>query len=371
MSASSHLPPTKEQNVTPSNLRNPKKLDREAAYAETKALLSQAVKILGKAGEAETGAAGLETTLAALKKRKARYNWEAGRLLTEARKLAPHGTWTCLLEEADLPPVNDHNWRMLYGEFLDPSAIEDIKITEALALAKESRATRKRSLGGNSASKGVANADHNRAHQNDPPEPPAECTLDGFRVWSEADNEGLPIVHAVRVGQRGWTPLCRIFWNLDLPPFSAPPRGNEGDVNCPKCVGKIAVLRAEANLKEEATKPHGSDIGYVWEVLEGDDPDDINARWFPITSKKGEVIVTPEKTFGLGMNEFCYQGRREALESAKTKYQREVEKDKAEIGRLKSEEARLSRRSVSPRRSSRKSRPCSTRSLDHDRLDIR
>jgi hypothetical protein len=322
---------------TASNLQIPKKLDnrasRDVAEAKAKALLARAVGKLQKAEDTKEQESTLETRLASVRKAKVMLYWEAGKFLAQARKFAPHGTWTRLLEDAKLPPVQDHDWRMLYGEFPDPGVIEDVRITEALALAKESRSARKQAIEGPQASKANTKEEVNRS-----PESRSGGEIFGFRIWSERENEGLPIVHAVRKGQRGWTPQCRVQWDLGLG-SEAPPTGVEADVNCPKCVGKLAAFKAEIKLHQEENTPHGSDIGYVWEILDGDNPDDIDARWLPITGKRGKLIVTPEKTFGAG--EPVYRDRREALETTKAKYENIVEEDQAEIQRLKAEAARL------------------------------
>jgi hypothetical protein len=324
------------------NLSKPKKHDtqsaRDTAEAKAGALLSEAVRNLERASAEEAKVSGLESSLAALRKKKARHYWEAGRLLTEARNVAPHGTWTRLLKDADLPPVQDHGWRLLYEQFPDPGEIEDIKITDALALAKARKADGKQSIDGPSDTRGTEASEDDSPHGRETPAAHSGSDLGGFRIWTEA-KEGLPIVHAVRVGQRGWTPLCRIQWGLDLPPFTHPPVGEEQDVNCPRCIGKLAAYRAEVELREAARRPHGSEIGYVWEILEGDDPDAIDARWLPIQEIEGEKIITPEKTFDVG--EPVYRDKFEALEATKAKYQHLVEQDQAEIERLKAQEDRL------------------------------
>lgn len=326
------------------NLQKPKNPDKQATKladeAKARKLLSQAVREIHKAEHDTEKEVGLEAMLADLRKRKAGHYWEAGRLLTDARKLAPHGTWTRLLKEANLPPVQDHDWRLLHSEFPDPAAIQDVKITEALDLARENRAARRKSVGGPPNSDAAADASQMEKHQSDPPRNRAGAEVFGFRIWSEPGGDNLPIVHAVRKGQRGWTPQCRNQWDLGLG-SEVPPTGQESDVNCPKCRGRLAELRAEGERREAANRPHGSEIGYVWEILDGDDPDAIDARWLPITVSKGKQIVTPEKTFVPSKDEPVFQDRREALEDAKAKYEREVEADRAEIERLKAEEFRL------------------------------
>ena len=236
--------------------------------------------------------------------------------------------------------VQDHDWRLLHSEFPDPVALQDVKITEALDLAREKRAAKKKGIGGPPESHTAVVASQVEKHQNDTPGNRAEGELLGFRIWSEPGGDNLPMVHAVRKGQRGWTPQCRIQWDLGLGSES-PPSGNEADVNCPRCVGKLAATDAEARLRLEEQKPHGSEIGYVWEILDGDDPNDIDARWLPIKAKKGSQIVTPEKTIVPSKDEPIFQDRREALEDAKARYQRDVEADRAEIDRLKAEETRV------------------------------
>ncbi|WP_435018553.1 hypothetical protein TA3x_000530 [Tundrisphaera sp. TA3] len=324
-----------EQRNLPESKKSDKQVVRAADEARARKLLGQAVSEVQKAEDAEGKEAALKSQIAAVKKKKAEHYWEAGRLLTEARRTAPFGTWTRLLEEAGLPTVHDHNWRMLFEEFQDPTEIQDIKITDALALAKERRAAKK-ATEGLSASKADAKK---KGLQGGRPES-QDGEIFGFRIWSEPGGGGLPIVHAVRKGQRGWTPQCRVHWDLGHG-SGAPPLGDEADVNCPGCIGKLAAARAEAGLHEAAKRPHGSDLGYVWEILDGDDPDVIDARWLPIKEVKGKRIITPEKTIEPIRGEPIFRDRREALESARLKYQQTIEADKAEIERLKAEEERL------------------------------
>ena len=342
------------------NLRNPKKSEEAAAKAEAiekaKALIIRASESFASGQAEEHKVIEAEKGLAALKKKKGNHYWEAGRLLAEARALAPHGTWTRLLKESGVSVTSDHDWRLLYKHFPDPTVLEDVAISQAIEKAKEIEAGIKAEK--TRAIAGPVRLPDQRDHDGEEDETQAGATLEdsdrrddgdddedgfeGLRVWTEADAKGGPLVHACRVGRGGWTPICRVQWKLGLG-FSAPPKGNRTDVTCPKCIGKMAVERAEAERKERERTPHGSEVGYVWELLEGDDPDAIHAKWLPITEIRGQEIVTSEKLINVA-EEPVYRSKRAVLEDRRSRYEREIEQDEAEIARLRHETKEARRR---------------------------
>ena len=340
------------------NLRKPKKSDKEADKAEAiekaKALIVRASESFASGQAEELKVIEAEKGLAVLKRKKANHYWEAGRLLSEARALAPHGTWTRLLKEEGVSGTSDHDWRLLYKHFPDPTVLENVAITEAIDKAKETEAAIKaektRAIGGPvrpadqggqeyGARAAMTLDDADRQELGDD----QEADFEGLRVWAEPDAKGGPLVHACRIGRGGWTPICRVQWKLGLG-FSSPPSGEEADVTCPRCRGKMAVEKAEHERRERERTPHGSDVGYVWEILEGDEPDAIDAVWHPITEIRDQEVVTPEKVINMAV-EPVYRSKRAVLEDRRSRCLRDIEQDEAEIARLR-EEARMAKRRV-------------------------
>ena len=106
----------------------------------------------------------------------------------------------------------------------------------------------------------------------------------------------------------------------------------------------MAVERAEAERRERERTPHGSDVGYVWEMLEGDNPDAIDAVWHPITEVRGREVVTPGKVIDEAEGPI-YRSKRAVLEDRRSRCLRDIEQDEAEIVRLRGE-SRMSKRRV-------------------------
>ena len=127
-------------SVDEPNLREPQKSEKAAAKAEAyekaKALIIRASESFASGQAEEQKAVEAEKGLAALKRKKANHYWEAGKLLSEARAVAPHGTWTRLIKESGVSVTSDHDWRLLYKHFPDPTVLEDVAITEAIDKAK-------------------------------------------------------------------------------------------------------------------------------------------------------------------------------------------------------------------------------------------
>ncbi len=343
------------------NLRNPKKSEKAAAKAEAyekaKALIVRASESFASGQAEEQKAVEAEKGLAALKRKKANHYWEAGKLLSEARAVAPHGTWTRLIKESGVSVTSDHDWRLLYKHFPDPTVLEDVAITEAIDKAKAIEASIKADkpraiegpvrppeqgdqLAGENGDLVQPDLDHADRREDGEAD---EDRSGGLRVWTEPDAKGGPLVHACRIGRGGLTPICRVQWKLGLG-FSSPPWGKEADVTCPKCRGKMAVEKAEHERRERERTPHGSDVGYVWELLEGDNLDAIDAVWHPITEIRGREIVTPGKVIDEA-EQPVYRSKRAVLEDRRSRCVRDIEHDEAEIARLRAE-ARIARRRV-------------------------
>ena len=356
MSKRQSVQPSEEGNTT-ANPQNPKKLDKQAARATAEArarkLLEQAIEKIGKAEGMDHDASRLADRFNDLKKKSIRTYWEAGKLLAEAREAAPHGTWGKLRVEAGLAPTTEYLWRDLYHRVTEEEIDRLIGLGYSISRVIDQYRIGKKKTGqpkslpapgqetsGDGDDESTGNEDEESTGNEDDGSPTIQADslpkppMDALRVWKEEKGKGGPVVHAAN--WRG-----KILCSGRVIDHAADTLGNEDDITCIKCLGIRARDRNEAERREREKTPHGSEIGYVWELLDGDDPDAIDARWLPIKEVHGQVIVTPEKTFGPGTNEPVFGDRFEALENAKAKYQHLVEQDRDEIERLKSEEARL------------------------------
>lgn len=285
----------------------------------------------------------------ALRRRSIKAYWEAGKSLAEAFEVCPHGSWQALLKRAGIALTSEYKWRQLYASI--PETDIDRMVEEGVTITQIERAYR---IGQKGTAKEIGV---------EPTEPIKDQVQETIKPKPEPSKEqkALKAQFAQEAEERS-RGIYRLFTdpNPDRKTKRRPThvqiedalacdgqdgveetdlfRGTEDQITCDACLAIARRQQLEAARLEREKNPTGSpDNAYVWELLIGDDPTDVKAKWTPVLKRTEDgKIETPDKTIDPA-EEPVFLDRKEAIRAAWRKDHDKLGKDKLEVSRLKDE----------------------------------